>query len=143
MDVMISHFIVSIPTQTHGEEQISLLDFNKTLIIMRSKSSVFYIASSFSKFSFCPKTGSYTGFRLFLLPIPVTITFGLLSLRLGRDFHWYRLDSDGKWSHKPGITRVSQYDNAGHYITDPRNCSKGSYTFFCFMSTDKNTVKIR
>lgn len=60
----------------------------------------------------------------------------------GRDFHWYRLDSDGKWSHKPGITRVSQYDNAGHYITDPRNCSKGSYTFFGFMSTDKNTVNI-
>lgn len=60
----------------------------------------------------------------------------------GRDFHWYRLDSDGKWSHKPGITRVSQYDNAGHYITDPRNCSKGSYTFVGFMSTDKNTVEI-
>ena len=74
MDVMISHFIVSIPTQ------IFLLDFNKTLIIMTSKSRVFYIASSFSKFSFCPKTGSYTGFRLFLLSIPVTITFGSFCL---------------------------------------------------------------
>ena len=74
---MITHFIVSVPTQTHREEQISLLDFNKTLIIMTSKSSVFYIAS---KFPFCPKTGSYAGFRLFLLPIPETITFGSFCL---------------------------------------------------------------
>lgn len=61
----------------------------------------------------------------------------------GDDFHWYRLDSDGKWSHKPGPTRVSQYDNAGHYITDPRKCNMGNYRFVGFMSTDKNTVVIR
>ena len=61
------------------------------------------------------------------------------------DFHWYRLDSDGKWSHKPGRTRVTQYDNAGHYITDPRDPSvnMGRYRFVCFMSTDVNTVNIR
>lgn len=60
------------------------------------------------------------------------------------DFHWYRLDSDGKWSHKPGETRVTQYDNAGHYITDPRDPSvnMGRYRFVCFMSTNVDTVNI-
>lgn len=67
----------------------------------------------------------------------------VLSFPLGNDYHWYRLDSDGKWSHKPGRTRASQYDNAGHYIHDPRHANMGDYRFVCFMSTDKHTVTIR
>lgn len=60
----------------------------------------------------------------------------------GRDYHWYRLDSDGKWSHKPGQTRVVKYDDVAKDITDPRNANMGDYQFVCFMSTDRNAVAI-
>lgn len=56
----------------------------------------------------------------------------------GIDYHWYRLDSDSKWSHKPGPTRVVKYDNVARDITDPRNANIGNYQFVCFMSTDKH-----
>jgi len=56
----------------------------------------------------------------------------------GTDYHWYRLDSDGKWSHKPGQTRVIKYDNVAKDITDPRNANMGDYQFVCFMSTDSH-----
>ena len=71
--------------------------------------------------------------------------FVFLSFRSGVDYHWYRLDDDGKWSHKPGQTRVLQYDNAGRYITDPRRANMGNYRFVGFMSTDShgNVVNIR
>lgn len=83
----------------------------------------------------------------FRLHIPLSLTFNLfrsISLWLGVDYHWYRLDDDGKWSHKLGRTRVSQYDNAGRYITDPRRAHMGNYRFVCFMSTDShgNAVNI-
>lgn len=49
----------------------------------------------------------------------------------GRDFHWYRLDGDGTWSHKPGSTPATNLDNSGNIITDPRNADRGLYTVFC------------
>ena len=36
-----------------------------------------------------------------------------------RDYHWYREDSDGKWSHKRGGTTISGVDASGNVITDP------------------------
>jgi hypothetical protein len=47
------------------------------------------------------------------------------------DFHWYRLDRDGKWSHKPGQTAARNTDNSGNLITDPRTADRGPYTVFC------------
>lgn len=53
-----------------------------------------------------------------------------------KDFHWYRQDKSGTWSHKAGSTEVTNTDNAGKYITDPRACDRGPYTDFCsFMVT--------
>lgn len=49
----------------------------------------------------------------------------------GNDFHWYRLDRDGHWSHKPGQTAARNYDNAGNAIVDPSTCNRGPYTDFC------------
>jgi hypothetical protein len=46
------------------------------------------------------------------------------------DFNWYRLDRDGRWSHKPGST-VTNLDNSGNPITDPRTADRGPYTVFC------------
>lgn len=59
------------------------------------------------------------------------------------DFHWYRKDRDGKWSHKPGGTPATNLDNSGNIITDPRTADRGNYTVFggCFC-VDKSTVSI-
>lgn len=46
------------------------------------------------------------------------------------DYHWYRQDSDGYWSHKPGTTAVRRTDNSGDLILDPETCDRGSYTNF-------------
>lgn len=47
------------------------------------------------------------------------------------DFHWYRKDRDGKWSHKPGSTQATNLDQSGNIITDPRTADRGRYTHFC------------
>lgn len=46
------------------------------------------------------------------------------------DYHWYRQDSDGYWSHKPGTTQLTRYDNSGNLIIDPENCERGIYDLF-------------
>lgn len=47
------------------------------------------------------------------------------------DYHWYRLDANGTWSHKPGQTAATNRDNSGNVITDPRTANRGNYTIFC------------
>ena len=49
----------------------------------------------------------------------------------GVDFHWYRHDRDGRWSHKPGGTEATNLDNSGNLITDPQLADRGPYTIFC------------
>ena len=58
------------------------------------------------------------------------------------DFHFYRLDSNGRWSHKPGETQVSQLDDANVLIVDPRTCVHGAYVFERFMVADQTTNQI-
>ena len=40
------------------------------------------------------------------------------------DYHWYRQDSSGYWSHKPGLTDITNKDASGNLITDPRTCDR-------------------
>lgn len=47
------------------------------------------------------------------------------------DFHWYRKNKEGFWSHKPGGTAARNVDNSGRLISDPANCDRGPYTQFC------------
>ena len=42
------------------------------------------------------------------------------------DYHWYRQNSDGTWSHKPGITRVRNTDYSNKIIMDPRKCNRNA-----------------
>jgi uncharacterized Zn-binding protein involved in type VI secretion len=53
----------------------------------------------------------------------------------GADYHWYRLDSNGGWSHKPGNTSATNIDASGNPITDPktadRNYGAFNYSKFC------------
>jgi hypothetical protein len=58
------------------------------------------------------------------------------------DFHWYRQDSVGCWSHKPGGTPVRNVDNSGHTITDPQTCNRGNYTAFCTYMVTNHSVQI-
>ena len=61
----------------------------------------------------------------------------------GWDFHWYRLGPNMRWSHKPGGTPVTNLDNSGHIITDPRTADRGPYTQFCgFMDVMHGHIKI-
>jgi len=43
------------------------------------------------------------------------------------DFHWYRQDDDGTWSHKPGGWPSRQTDDSGSMIADPRTADRGLY----------------
>lgn len=46
------------------------------------------------------------------------------------DYHWYRKDEDGTWSHKPGVTAVSRVDQSRNIIYDPQKCDRGEYYEF-------------
>jgi len=65
---------------------------------------------SISKYTVCP-VGTYK----------VALVFDP-----GTDYHWYRQNSDGTWSHKPGPENVTKYDGAGHIIMDPETCDRTS-----------------
>jgi len=58
------------------------------------------------------------------------------------DYHWYRQDNVGCWSHKPGQTDVRNVDNAGHPITDPQTADRGGYTTFCTYMVTNTGVTI-
>ena len=61
----------------------------------------------------------------------------------GFDFHWYRKGRNGYWSHKPGGTPVTNIDNSGVTIPDPRTANRGPYTDFCtFMVVMHGHIKI-
>jgi hypothetical protein len=42
------------------------------------------------------------------------------------DYHWYRLNEDGTWSHKPGAFPVTNLDGSGNIITDPKIANRNS-----------------
>lgn len=60
----------------------------------------------------------------------------------GVDYHWYRQDTNGCWSHKPGQTPVRDVDNSGNKITDPRHANRGQYTIFCSYMVTNSGVRI-
>lgn len=60
------------------------------------------------------------------------------------DFHWYRQDKGGCWSHKPGGTAARNTDNSNKIIKDPQTADRGNYTQFCsFMVTRPCKVRIK
>jgi hypothetical protein len=48
----------------------------------------------------------------------------------GVDYHWYRQDRNGLWTHKPGQTAATNVDNSGAAITNPETANRGNYTQF-------------
>lgn len=47
-----------------------------------------------------------------------------------KDFHWYRKDDDGFWSHKNGRKAASNLDDAGIQIEDPLKIKDTGYPIF-------------
>jgi hypothetical protein len=66
-----------------------------------------------------------------------------LVVSAGWDHHWYRKGRNGYWSHKPGAAAVTNVDNRGELITDPRTAARGGYTQFCtFMVVKHGHIKL-
>lgn len=40
------------------------------------------------------------------------------------DYHWYEQNSNGYWSHKPGLSDVTDRDASGDRIADPETCDR-------------------
>jgi len=67
------------------------------------------------------------------------------------DYHFYRQDSDGLWSHKPGGTRVSRRDASNRLIYNPELCDRDysksanmNYDRFCgYMCVPRKTRKFK
>lgn len=57
-------------------------------------------------------------------------TYKIALVASNDDYHWYRQDSDGLWSHKPGTTPVTRLDASNKYIVDPYIADRGLYTQF-------------
>ena len=51
--------------------------------------------------------------------------------RRWNDYHWYRQEPGGTWSHKPGNTPVQHTDGSGNVITDPGKANRGWYDTSC------------
>jgi hypothetical protein len=53
-----------------------------------------------------------------------------------KDYHFWRQDSTGNWSHKPGDLEATRYDGSGHLIVNPRTANRSvgefSYSHPCF-----------
>ncbi len=65
-----------------------------------------------------------------------------LAVAPGWDYHWYRQDESGRWSHKPGRAGVTDLDNSGNLILDPRQANRGPYTEFCSYLLADRRVRI-
>ena len=46
------------------------------------------------------------------------------------DYHWYRQNMDGTWSHKQGNGPVRNTDDSDKVITNQETCDRGRYTVF-------------
>jgi len=63
------------------------------------------------------------------------------------DYHWYRLESNGLWTHKRGRTEVQHKDASGKPITDPSKANRNypgnpDYDKFCGYLCISKTVDI-
>jgi hypothetical protein len=62
---------------------------------------------------------------------------------LAPDYHWWRKNEDGMWSHKAGATEATRLDESGRAITDPRRCDRGRYTQFVgFMCVERGRFRV-
>ena len=53
------------------------------------------------------------------------------------DYHWYRKDSNGMWSHKRGYNYITNVDASGNLISDPLNADRdyGTCDYWIYVGT--------
>ena len=74
----------------------------------------------------------------------IALVTGYINTSRGKlwDYHWYRLDQNGYWTHKPGGSNATSEDNFGAYITNPETAERGGYTDFCgYFYTNSSTAE--
>jgi hypothetical protein len=71
------------------------------------------------------------GIKVTTIKCPTEGHLAVLCMWENFDYHWYRMGRDGLWTHKPGGLAVTNVDNSGHLITDPRLADRGVYVGFC------------
>jgi len=82
---------------------------------------------------------------------PKKMTKAVVVTDENEDYHFYRQDSNGYWSHKPGSTDVTNKDATGRFIYDPQLASRKydksalDYRNFCgyFCLPSKKYIKIQ
>ncbi len=57
-------------------------------------------------------------------------TYKVALVAYSGDYHWYRQEADGYWSHKRGHSPVERIDYSGNLIIDPYTANRGNYTNF-------------
>lgn len=89
----------------------------------------------------------------FTMKCPKNYYKGAMTVDYLNTFHFYRLNKDGHWSHKPGITDVKTFDALGKQIVMPHFAARNykrdtsshiNYTDFCgyfCIPTEKETAK--
>jgi len=70
----------------------------------------------------------------------------------GEDYHFYRQDADGWWSHKDGSNEVKRYDAEGKQIWNPKTAARNyrptgsflNYTDVCgfYCAPRRRTIKL-
>ena len=72
---------------------------------------------------------------------------GAVVVAPGRDYHYYRLNDDGFWSHKPGYKPTTIYDSNNNIIKDPKLAARDyggtlNYKDFCgYTCVPRNSTK--
>ena len=61
----------------------------------------------------------------------------------GSDYHFYRQDSNGLWSHKDGFKRATNKDAKGRLIKDPKDAARGHLDVFCGYYAFPNNSKYK
>ena len=46
------------------------------------------------------------------------------------DYHWFRQNDDGTWSHKRGAYEITNRDSSRKIIYNPETCNRGDYATF-------------
>ena len=61
----------------------------------------------------------------------------------GSDYHFYRQDASGLWSHKNGGNIARNTDESGNLIYDPEKADRGRYSVFCGFYTVPNESQFK
>lgn len=106
-------------------DQPSSLTGSKIIAAVKSDMESWGRSIRSSSYSEVPGSNEY---KVALVIAPATIFFQ-------GDYHWYRQDSDGGWSHKPGLTNITYKDASDNYISDPQTCDRNysyaNYSTWC------------